>query len=134
MFPTIKLASEALTEHYNPSIFNFFYETFNDGFWVAEKQNKIIGFIVGVKTSYKNARILMLAVSEKQRRQHIGSELLNHFLNEIMANNVKFVDLEVKTSNNIAIKFYRKNGFIITNQISGFYQNGEDAYTMHLSF
>ncbi|UCH71422.1 MAG: hypothetical protein JSW62_03215, partial [Thermoplasmatales archaeon] len=51
MFSTIKLASETLTEHYNPSLFNYFYEIFPNGFIVAEKNRKIIGFIIGVKTN-----------------------------------------------------------------------------------
>ena len=130
MFPVIKLASEILTERYNPSLFNYFYETFPSGFWVAEKLHKIVGFIVGVKISSEAARILMLAVAEKQRRQGIGFALLNHFLKEIFTQNIKHVELEVRTSSNQAIKFYQKHGFDIIDTISKFYQNGEDAYIM----
>jgi ribosomal-protein-alanine N-acetyltransferase len=133
MFPVIKLAYETLTERYNPSLFNYFYETFNQGFLVAEKHHKIVGFIVGVKTSSEDARILMIAVLEKLRGQNIGSALLNHFLKEIIIQKIKHVELEVKISNNMAIEFYRKHGFIIIDTIPKFYQNGEDAYTMRLT-
>jgi len=132
MFPVIKLASETLTERYNPSLFNYFYETFNQGFLVAEKHHKIVGFIVGVKTSSKDARILMIAVSEKQRGKKIGSALLNQFLKEIIIQKIKYVELEVKTSNNVAIEFYRKHRFTIIGIIPKFYQSDEDAYTMRL--
>jgi [ribosomal protein S18]-alanine N-acetyltransferase len=132
IFPVVKLASETLTERYNPSLFNYFYETFNQGFLVAEKHHKIVGFIVGVKTSSEGARILMIAVSEKQRGQNIGSALLNHFLKEIIIQKIKHIELEVKISNNVAIEFYQKHGFIIIDTISKFYQSGEDAYTMRL--
>jgi len=132
MFPVIKLASDTLTERYNPSLFNYFYETFNQGFLVAEEHHKIVGFIVGIKTSSESVRILMIAVSEKQRRRNIGSTLLNHFLREILSQNIKHVELEVKISNNEAIKFYQKHGFVIVDTIPKFYQNGEDAYTMRL--
>ena len=132
MFPVIKLASETLTERYNPSLFNYFYEAFNQGFLVAEKHHKIVGFIVGIKTSLEGAKILMIAVSEKQRGQNIGSALLNHFLKEIIIQKIKHVELEVKSSNNVAIEFYRKHGFIIIDTIPKFYQSGEDAYTMRL--
>jgi len=132
MFPVIKLASETLTERYNPSLFNYFYETFNQGFLVAEKHHKIVGFIVGVKTSSKDARILMIAVSEKQRGKNIGSALLNYFLKEIIIQKIKQVELEVKTRNNVAIEFYRKHRFTIIDTIPKFYQSGEDAYTMRL--
>lgn len=130
MFPVIKLASEILTEHYNPSLFNYFYETFPEGFLVAEKFHKIVGFILGVKISPETSRILMLAVSENQRRQGIGSVLLNHFLKEIFIQNIKHVELEVRTNNKQAIKFYQNHGFNIVDTISKVYQNGEDAYIM----
>ena len=132
MFPVIKLASETLTERYNPSLFNYFYETFNQGFLVAEKHHKIVGFIVGVKISSESVRILMIAVSEKQRRLNIGSALLNNFLRKILIQNINHVELEVKKSNNGAIKFYQKHKFVIVDTIPKFYQNGEDAFTMHL--
>ena len=132
MFPVIKLASETLTERYNPILFNYFYETFNQGFLVAEKHHKIVGFIVGVKTSLESARILMMAVSKKHRGQNIGSALLNHFLKGIITRKIKHVTLEVKISNNAAIEFYQKHRFTIIDTIPKFYQNGEDAYTMRL--
>ena len=133
IFPVIKLASETLTERYNPSLFNYFYETFNQGFLIAEKHHKIVGFIVGVKTSSKTAKILMIAVSKKQRGKKIGSALLNQFLKEIIIQKIKNVELEVKTNNNVALEFYRKHRFIIIDTIPKFYQNGEDAYTMRLT-
>lgn len=133
MFPAIKLASKTLTEQYNPSLFNYFYETFPQGFIVAEKAHKIVGFIIGVKTISETAKILMLSVSESHRNQNIGSALLTRFLKEILNENVKHVELEVRTDNEKAIKFYEKHGFKITEKIPKFYQNGEDAYTMKRS-
>ena len=130
MFPVIKLASEILTENYNPSLFNYFYETFPEGFWVAEKLHKIVGFIVGVKTDSETTRILMLAVLEKERMQGLGSVLLKNLLDELSTQKIKYVDLEVRTVNNQAIKFYQKHGFNIIHTIPKFYQNGEDAYIM----
>ena len=130
MFPVIKIASETLTENYNPSIFNYFYETFPQGFIVAEKHHKIIGFIVGVPLNNKTVKILMLSILESQRRQNIGSELLKQFIVEAVLNNIKKIDLEVRTDNNKAIKFYQKHGFKIIDKINNFYQNQEDAYTM----
>jgi len=130
MFPVIKLASETLPEQYNPSLFNYFYETFPQGFLVAEQFHKIVGFIVGVKTSTDIARILMLAVSEPQRRQGIGTLLLNRLLKELAIHNTKHVGLEVRTDNRPAIGFYQKHGFEKREAISHFYQNGDDAYLM----
>jgi len=130
MFSVIKLASETLTERYNPSLFNYFYESFPEGFIVAEKDHRIIGFLIGVKINLKLSKILMLAVLKPYRRQKIGSELLNKFLNKIHIQNIKIVELEVRTNNRNAIKFYQKHDFKIKEKIKEFYQSGENAYTM----
>jgi len=130
MFSVIKLASLTLSEKYNPTLFNYFYETFPRGFIVAEKDHKIIGFIIGVKINENLAKILMLSVSELFRKQKIGFSLLNRFLKEIANNGIKNIELEVRTDNRKAIKFYKNNGFIIKEKIPEFYQDGSNAYTM----
>ncbi len=130
MFSVIKLASVTLTEHYNPSIFNYFYETFPKGFIIAEYAHKIVGFIIGVKLNEKLAKLLMIGISESLQNKNIGSDLLKYFLKKISDEKIKFVELEVRIDNKKAIKFYEKHGFKIGNKISAFYQNGESAYTM----
>jgi ribosomal protein S18 acetylase RimI-like enzyme len=130
IFSVIKIASETLPEHYNPSLFNYFYESFPKGFIVVEKFNKIIGFIVGTKTNQNTVRLLMLSISEKYRRQKLGSNLIKYFIREMIQLNIKHIELEVRVDNKQAINFYRKNGFKITEIIQKFYQNGEDAYRM----
>ena len=111
MFSVIKLASETLPERYNPSLFNFFYETYSQGFIIAETGHKIIGFIVGVKINPKKAKILMLSVLEMYRKKNIGSKLLIEFLKKISLENINYVELEVRIDNVEAIKFYQKHGF-----------------------
>ena len=128
----IKIASSTLTEQYNPNLFNNFYETYPKGFVVAEINHKIIGFIIGIKNDREVARILMLSVLPQYRRQKIGSILLNYFLKHMITQNIKQVELEVRTDNKIAINFYKNHGFFIKEIISNFYLNEDDAYTMIL--
>ena len=130
VFSVIKIAYESLPERYNPAIFNQFYESFPEGFLIAEKLRKIIGFIVGVKTFNKTAKILMLSVNKNHRRQGIGSALITQFLKEMNLHNIKQVELEVRTTNTVAINFYKKHGFVVIETIPKFYQNGEDACAM----
>jgi len=130
MFSVIKLASETLPERYNPSLFNYFYETFPQGFLVAEKFHKIVGFIIGVKTNTDTTRILMLAVAKQHRRYGVGKSILTQFLKEVALQNIKQVELEVRIDNKQAISFYQKNGFNVIDALTKFYQNGEDAYLM----
>jgi len=130
LFSVIKIAHESLPERYNPTLFNNFYESFPQGFLIAEKNHKIIGFIIGIKIHTDAAKILMLSVNIKQRRQGVGSALVLQFLQEMLSQNIDIVDLEVRTNNAIAIAFYKKHGFDVQEKISEFYQNGEDAYNM----
>jgi len=130
MFSVIKLASDTLTEKYNPSLFNFFYESYPKGFIVAEKEHKIIGFIIGVKITPYSSRILMLSVSELNRRKKIGSSLLTEFIKAISNEKAKCIELEVRIDNQKAKNFYIKNGFRIKGKIEYFYQDGKSAYTM----
>jgi ribosomal-protein-alanine acetyltransferase len=130
VFSVIKLAAETLSEQYNPNLFNYFYETFPEGFWVAEKYYKIIGFIIGVQINHDAARILMLAVTEKQRRQGVGSALLNHCITYLYNQDIKNIELEVRTENKPALRFYQKHGFHVVRTVPKFYVDGSDAYIM----
>jgi ribosomal-protein-alanine N-acetyltransferase len=130
IFPVVTLAFETLPERYNPSIFSQFYESFPEGFLVALNQEMIIGFLIGIKTTPNIGRILMLAVKESYRKQGIGSSLLTDFINEMKQQNVTNVELEVRTSNKRAMRFYQARGFLLQEMLQGFYQNGENAYSM----
>ena len=130
MFSIIKIAHETLTERYNPTFFNYFYETFPEGFWIAEKHHKPIAFIAGTITDQETAKILMISVKREHRKQNIGRNLLKQFLKETNLRNIKQIELEVRTDNKEAIAFYKKHGFDIIRTIPKFYQNGEDAYLM----
>jgi ribosomal-protein-alanine N-acetyltransferase len=130
IFPVIDLAYETLPERYNPSIFNQFYESFPEGFLIALQNHTLIGFLIGIKTTTDSARILMLSVKDNNRKQGIGSALLRQFLLEMKNQLVKQVDLEVRTTNQGALEFYIKQGFILGDKLHHFYQNGEDAYSM----
>ncbi len=134
MFAVIKLASNTLTEKYNPAIFNYFYETYPDLFIVAELGKKIIGFIIGIKINTQMSKILMLTVSEKYRKKNIASSLLNQFENTILKEGINEIELEVKTLNKNAIKFYQKKGYTIEEKISNYYQNNENAFIMKKYF
>jgi len=68
MFSVIKLASETLTEHYNPILFNYFYETFPDSFLVVDRLHNIIGFIVGIEAFPGTLKIPMLSVKKEYRK------------------------------------------------------------------
>ena len=130
MFAVIKMASDTLPERYNPSLFNYFYETFPEGFIITEFGKKIVGFVVGLPINNKTAKILMLSVSKNHRNKQIGSNLLDQLLKILKKEKIETIELEVRTRNRKAIKFYEKHGFEITDKLTDFYQNGEAGYVM----
>jgi ribosomal-protein-alanine N-acetyltransferase len=72
----------------------------------------------------------MVGVQDAYRKKGIGSALLAQFIKEMKTQQVTRVDLEVRTSNTVALQFYQKRGFLLNATLPGFYQNGENAYSM----
>jgi [ribosomal protein S18]-alanine N-acetyltransferase len=130
IFPVITLAYDTLPERYNPSIFSHFYESFPEGFLVAEQDHSILGFLIGIKTAPSTARILMLAVNQHSRKKNLGSTLVTQFLQDMRQQHVTKIELEVRTTDQGTIEFYKKQGFVLKDSLAHFYQNGEDAYSM----
>ena len=130
MFDVLKLSSQVLSEQYNPTLFTYFYENCPWGFLTAHHYQQLVGFIVGVPFNDDFAKILMIGVDPTVRKKGIGSKLLQQLLKEFVKRNISTIELEVAASNETAIKFYQKHQFIIVDEFSKFYQNGENAYIM----
>lgn len=130
IFDVITLASQVLTEEYNPAFFNYFYEYASWGFWVAEAQKKLIGFIVGIQQDENTGKILMLGVYPEYRKKKIGSALLSQFKHACIKRKIKRIDLEVSTRNTTAIFFYQHHQFRIIETLPSFYQNNDAAHIM----
>lgn len=86
--------------------------------------NEIKGVIV-YDFLYDRAEIEYICVLDQYKNKGIGSKLLN----EIEKLNIKNITLEVKESNQVAINFYKKNGFRIVAIRENYYGN-EDGYLM----
>lgn len=99
---------------------------------VAVIDNKIVGFIDFMIT-FNSATIVQIAVKKEYRKQGIASSLLkemeNCFPNDI-EDVVETVTLEVRKSNDAAIKLYEKNGYEFVVEKKHYYPNGEDAVYM----
>ncbi|WGI17767.1 ribosomal protein S18-alanine N-acetyltransferase [Methanonatronarchaeum sp. AMET-Sl] len=116
-------------ESYHPYTF-LEYNTPKNIFYVVEKQNKIIGYVIITPTTTKNAKIISIAIDPEHQSQGIGTKLLKKAINTTKKQKTKKISLEVKKTNKKAIKFYRKLGFQKTKTKKQYYNNGEDAYYM----
>lgn len=129
--PAISLiVRESLHENYPTTLYFDVYKWWREGFLVAEKEARIIGFVAGVISAPQQARILMLAVIESERAKGVGRALMDSFIREAKLRGIRRIELEVRVSNIGAIKFYRRYGFTIVNTIKAFYTDGEDGYKM----
>jgi len=124
------IVKDALRENYPTSLYLDIHRWWRDGFLVAEERGADVGFLAAVVSSPAQARILMLAVYSTWRRRGIGSALMDAFLKECGIRGIASVELEVRKSNEPAIKFYTRYGFQITNLLPKFYTDGEDGFKM----
>ena len=93
-------------------------------YFVYEADGIIVGYIGSWITD--NTEILNFCVLDQYQKQGIGSILFN----EICKIKEGIISLEVRESNEKAINFYLKKGFIASSRRRAYYSNGEDAILM----
>lgn len=75
--------------------------------------------------------LVSIAVKREYRRRGIGSALLRRTIEVVSGRyNANSIYLEVRVSNEPAIRLYEKHGFVKARVVSGYYSDGEDAYIM----
>lgn len=94
---------------------------------VYEKENKVVGFLMYIELE-DTIDILDIIVEEEYRNQKIASCLLDYMMSECKES-VRVITLEVRKSNESAIKLYEKFGFSIVNTRKNYYDT-EDAFLM----
>ena len=101
--------------------------------------NSTIGFIVGrtisagVDSSTTDAEIYNVAVVESEQQKGYGQLLLDSFVGNCQDRGVVHVWLEVRESNQKAIRFYERSGFIRVQTRNHFYNDPrEHALLMKL--
>lgn len=104
---------------------------------VAVKKNEIIGFVVvhllAGENSFESAEIYNIAVKTKFRRKGVGQKLFDETIRDLKNQSISEVWLEVRKSNENALKFYQKNGFEKQSERKDYYQNpSEDALILLL--
>lgn len=125
----IAIEKEAFGE-YNPILFMAAYETFPDGFLVAEEDGHVVGFLTTVVVALLDVKILSIAVDKRCQSKGFASMLLKALFQVLRAKGILRLLLEVRLSNIRAQKLYLSLGFNLVKIISAYYQDGEDAYLM----
>jgi len=100
-----------------------------EGFWVAEKAGKVVGYIIAYITRGM-ANFISIAVDPRYRRLGIGKKLVNFMIRKFKRQGIKKASLEVRTTNRVSISFFKGLGFKIDKILKGIYRGGADAYRM----
>lgn len=97
---------------------------------VAQKDGILIGY-AGIHIILDEGHITNIAVSRNMRGKGIGTMLLTALLQYAANLGVVYATLEVRVSNEAALKMYANKGFIKVHVRKKYYEdNGEDAYLM----
>ncbi|MBR0385886.1 MAG: ribosomal protein S18-alanine N-acetyltransferase [Erysipelotrichaceae bacterium] len=102
------------------------------GIWVLEEKGEIIGYY-DLWIIFERAEIANIAVDKPYQQMGYGSLLLNHLEQQATASLCETISLEVRVSNEKALRLYRQHDFIIVNTKPGYYKDPsgyEDAYFM----
>lgn len=96
---------------------------------LIEEDFEIKAFLIFRKT-YLDAELLQIAVAPKFQRQKFASVLLNEAIKILNKLEVEDLHLEVSESNDGALKFYEKHGFVSMGIRKNYYGNGKNAIRM----
>lgn len=97
---------------------------------VAEENGEILGYL-GLWQSFEEADITNVAVKSTARRKGVGTALLEKIIKQAEVRGITVLTLEVRKSNEVAIRLYEKQGFQPVGIRPGFYNMPrEDAVMM----
>jgi ribosomal-protein-alanine N-acetyltransferase len=78
----------------------------------------------------KKGHVVSIAVVPEHRNKGLGKALMQEGISGMVSKKCDEVYLEVRVSNDSAVKMYEQLGFVIKTKIRGYYRDGEDAYLM----
>ena len=144
LIPVMEINLRTLPEHYSDYFYESLLEELPEAFIVAEISGKIIGYIMcKMEHGFSNFRklgfvkkghVVSIAVLDEHRRKGLGSVLINEAIRGVKTIQCSELYLEVRCSNNDAVRLYEKLGFSIIQRIKTYYRDGEDAYVMAIDF
>ncbi|MBZ0242346.1 MAG: GNAT family N-acetyltransferase [Bacteroidales bacterium] len=102
-------------------------------FLVAEVQQQVAATLILLsKKKSKVLRVYGLAVSDKFRGKGLGKAMLAEALKLAAAGGFSNLSLEVKTTNDTAIKLYESFGFEAVKELPDYFKGGYSALRMEL--
>ncbi len=122
------ITKEAFPDSWPESYFKKLLEEYPNDFFVAEKDGKIVGYVLGYEKADKKGWIKAIAVIPEFQGQGIGTEMMAFITKKL--EKAENIGLHARTSNRKGVSFYQNMGFDIVKTIEGYYANGDSAYLM----
>jgi ribosomal-protein-alanine N-acetyltransferase len=144
IIPVMEINLRTLPEHYSDYFYESLLEELPEAFIVAEISGKIVGYIM-CKLEHgfsnfkklgfvKKGHVVSVAVIDGHRNKGIGSVLVEEAIKGVKIRECSEMYLEVRCSNNDAVRLYENLEFSITQRLKAYYRDGEDAYVMAINF
>ena len=144
LIPVMEINLKTLPEHYSDYFYESLLAELPEAFLVAEHKGKAVGYIM-CKTEYgfsnfkklgfvKKGHVVSVAVLEEYRKQGLGKAIVDECILGIKSKRCDQLYLEVRCSNNDAVRLYEKIGFVIKQRLKAYYRDGEDAFLMAIEF
>ena len=99
-------------------------------FQIATAENEMAGFLCVLVGDNRIAHITTIGVAPEHRRRGLAERMLAELDRSLIERGITSIVLEVRVGNTAAQSLYRTCGFLITQQISQYYNDGEDGYLM----
>jgi [ribosomal protein S18]-alanine N-acetyltransferase len=97
---------------------------------IAETEGKLAGFIIIDSRDCRPAYMVTIDVVPEFRQAGVASALLVEVEKRLRDKGVKGVKLEVAETNDAAIAFYKRHGFVLIGRKPGYYNGRLDALSM----
>ena len=144
IIPVIEINLKTLPEHYSDYFYESLLEELPEAFIVAEISGKIVGYIM-CKMEHgfsnfkklgfvKKGHVVSIAMTEEYRGKGFGSVLVNEAIKGVKIRQCAEMYLEVRCSNNDAVRLYEKLGISLRQRLKTYYRDGEDANLMAIDF
>jgi [ribosomal protein S18]-alanine N-acetyltransferase len=118
---------------WNQKLFNDEFDNPHAYFFGARLDGKIVGYLL-CHCIIDEAHILKFGILPDVRGNGVGRALISYVIRDLHANAAKWVTLEVRRSNNVALSLYESMGFSEVGVREKYYSdNLEDALVLSLN-
>ena len=126
----VKIENECFSKPWTYSGFENELKNDSSHFYVALCGGSEIGYM-GFYTILDEGYVANIAVLPEYRRQGIAGSLIKNAINHCRENKLAFLSLEVRKSNENAVRLYKRFGFEVVGERKNFYSSPvENAFIM----